>query len=316
MRRFLLAGLLLSCCRPVVAQEAAAWVTQPVGEVEVRRAGEGPWAPLTSDHVSLAVGDEVRTGALSRAVILLRSTDRVQLGAQSRYRVEETTAREGEGLGGTLAALTRNAWNRVIGRSSAVATGAARATDDDAPILERPRYGLVLATRPTVQWLASPSHEGTYHVRLLQDSTGSACLDGPDSGPVVWDVEGVADTTLQYPADQAALHPGAAYSVEVRRQGDAAASDWGCITVATEAEQAELASAWAEIQAQYGTDDTAEITAELVYAALLFDQGYYADALNVLDAAECKQPGDATVARLRAFVYEEAGPPILIDPGP
>ncbi|NNF58595.1 MAG: hypothetical protein HKN04_10165 [Rhodothermaceae bacterium] len=313
MWRFLLAGLLLSGNMPALAQDAAAWLTQPVGEVDVRRAAGGPWIAVDG-HLTLFWGDEVRTQARSRAVILMQGGERIALGPERRYHVEE--GEEERGLGERVAALASGAWTRLFGRDDPVATGAARATDDDAPILERPRYGYVLSPRPTFRWLAAPSHADGYHIRLVPDPTEGDCLDGPGGGVAVWEVDGVADTTLHYPAEYDALLRGAAYRVEVSRQAAPEDVDWGCFIVATETERAELGETWEALQAQYVPEDSLEITAELIYAALLLDEGYYTDALRMLEVADARQPGDATTARLRAYIYEEAGPPILVSPSP
>lgn len=313
MWRFLLAGLLLGGSLPALAQDAAAWLTQPVGQVEVRRADGGPWTAATG-HVTLYWGDEVRTQARSRAVILLQGGERITLGPERRYELDADE--EERGIGERVAALASGAWTRLFGRDDPVATGAARASDDDAPILERPRYGFILSPHPTFRWLAAPSHTDGYHLRVVPDSTEGECLDGPGGGIAVWEVEGVSDTTFHYPADDDDLLPGASYRIEVSRQGAPEAVDWGCVTVATEAQRGAMEDAWEALQTQYAAEDSLEITAELVYAALLLDEGYYADALRVLDLAETRQAGDATAARLRAYIYEEAGPPILIPPSP
>ena len=320
MRTLLLSGLLLLCGLPASAQQALAWLSEARGTVEVRRAGAAAWGAAGAD-LALFAGDRVRTGRLSRAVLVGRGGGRVRLGAEATHTVAAPSGASGRaGRLATVMGMVSGAIANALGRSPAVGTGAARAAGDAAPVLERPRDGLVLSPRPAVHWLASLADSSRYRVQVLRHVTGDACLDGPEGAELVWERAALTDTTLAYPADVPGLLPGAAYVVRVLREADgapapdaAADADWGCLTIATDAARETMEAAACEIRALYPPEDPEEITAEIALAAVLIDNGYYADALRVLDEAEARQPGSPTVRRLRGTVYDEAGPPLLID---
>ncbi|MEM8557790.1 MAG: hypothetical protein AAGG50_08190 [Bacteroidota bacterium] len=315
---------------PVLAQEAIAWLTLATGDVEVRRAATTTWAPADAADTDLFEGDAVRTGRLSRAIVLLANAERVMMSGEETYEValQATPDAEAE-MGKTVASLARGAWNRIVGRSDAMATGAARATDDAPPVLERLRFGYVLSPTPTVRWLAAQP-AASYRVRLSNDTAADPCFAEPSPDATVWARAGLTDTTLAYPTDEAALTPGAHYYVEVHRASpDGALEDgeWGCFTVATDSARAAFEALERGLREQYPPADfgeersegeaseggeSADVTALLLYAAVLLDQQYYTDTLRVLDAVEAGQPGNAAAERLRRFVYEEAGPPALL----
>ncbi|MEM8599830.1 MAG: hypothetical protein AAGF99_07910 [Bacteroidota bacterium] len=314
----------------VAAQEPVAWLTQATGEVTVQRAGTDAWA--LADAVALHVGDAVRTGRLSRATVVLANAERVQLGSSDTYAVGVPTDDRASDVGGTVASLARSAWNRAVGRSDATATGAARPATSTVPaVLERPRFGYVLDPTPTIRWLpAQPDSVAgqpvAYRVRVTHDRGAEPCFDGPVSDDVVWTHTTTANR-LAYPDSEPPLDPGGDYYVEVHAldaEGTAPSDDvWDCFTVATDSTRTMLTALHRSLGEQYPphtetSRDEADAavpdaTADLLYAAVLFDLEFYADALAVLDAIEAAQPGLASVRRLRTYVYEEAGPPGLVD---
>ncbi|MEO1479118.1 MAG: hypothetical protein AAFV01_11130 [Bacteroidota bacterium] len=324
--------LLLGSASAVAAQDPVAWITQTTGDVTMQRAGTDTWAP--ADAVALFAGDVVRTGRLSRATVVLANAERVTLSSGDTYEVGALDDAPSGEVGSTVASLARGAWNRAVGRSSASATGAARPpTGTVPPVLERPRFGYVLDPTPTIQWLtAQPSSIAgqpvAYRVRVTHDRGTEPCFDGPATDDVVW-THTTADTVLVYPSSLPPLAPGGDYYVEVHAldaEGQAPSDDvWDCFTVATDSTRTTLTALRRSLGEQYPPVDAEgregatpdapapDVTAHLLYAAVLFDQAFYADALAVLDAVEAAQPGLASVRRLRTYIYEDAGPPALVD---
>ncbi|MEM6782636.1 MAG: hypothetical protein AAF624_02750 [Bacteroidota bacterium] len=335
--RLSLLVLLFAWAATSAAQEPVAWLTQATGDVTVQRVGTEAWTPAGA--VALHVGDAVRTGRLSRATVVLANAERIQLGSGNTYAVGAPSDERTSDVGGTVASLARSAWNRAVGRSEAIATGAARPATSTVPaVLERPRFGYVLDPTPTIRWLpAQPDsvagHPVTYRVRVTRDHGAEPCFDGPTSNDVVW-THTTATTTLAYPENETPLDPGGDYYVEVHAldaEGTAPVDDvWDCFTIATDSARATLTALRRSLGEQYpphaeadiddvdedetdGDEAVPDATADLLYAAVLLDQAFYADALAVLDAVEAAQPGLASVRRLRTYVYEEAGPPALVD---
>jgi len=82
----LLACLLLTCARPAGADEAAGQVLTVKGQVLLLRAGQQAEARVQDP---LYVADAVETGPDSRAKLFFRDDSVLNLGAQSRVRVQE-----------------------------------------------------------------------------------------------------------------------------------------------------------------------------------------------------------------------------------
>ena len=95
----LLLFVVLLPARPVIAQTAGE-VVSALGTVEVLR--EGRWQPL-DPGASLHAGEVVRTGAGSRAAVLLASGTQIKLNARSQLELKQIAPPPEQGFISTAA---------------------------------------------------------------------------------------------------------------------------------------------------------------------------------------------------------------------
>lgn len=170
---------------------------------------------------------------------------------------------------------------------------------DKPPLLLYPRFCKILSDRPSFTWLSS-SPNTEYQIQLF---------DSNDS--LIWKAAS-KDTVALYPAQRSRLNAGATYQVEIKRQYKNESEDYSDFSIATVAEQQEMAACLQAIQTAYPLGDSNAVTVEVVYAATLIKAEYFSDALLLLQKALKKQPNNRTLRLMMAQIYAQVGPPALI----
>ena len=292
----MIAALMLSGSRGY-AQEtdssvAAIVNVQGRGRIWIKPKNQPQWQANPKTWL-LDEGDSVKTNRQCRATVLYHNGQSVQLGPQKSHRV--TTAKKAS-MRSKFASLL--SW--WLGQEKPLPQGASRGLDKP-PVLLYPRYGKILAERPSFAWLAS-APGASYQIQLFNAN---------DS--LLWKTT-QQDTLLNYPSHAPQLIAGGSYQVAIRRQYKEATEDFGNFSIASPDEKTPMAALAKEIQAAYQSGDPTNVTVDIVHAAALMQAEFFTDAILVLQQALKKQPNNRAIRTMLAQIYDQVGPPILIEP--
>ncbi len=116
--KLVLCGFLLSFCLPVMALDPAARIISTKGIVEIRRSQTADWEIVEKKQVLFA-GDAIRTGANSKAALLMSDETLMQINRNSKLVLREVAQTSGwqrlRGLVKTAISTARSIYNLQVG---------------------------------------------------------------------------------------------------------------------------------------------------------------------------------------------------------
>jgi hypothetical protein len=156
------------------------------------------------------------------------------------------------------------------------------------PTLLTPRETKLLTPTPRFQWVD------------MEEQPRTIKVFGPSA--MLWSLENVAATQLDYPSSAPALRPGDQYSWSVEERGGPA--EWATFTLLSPEESQAIQDQLAEI----GSSDTvSETTVAVVKGSFLISRELYYDAREILLEAAIADPEEPTLHFLLGEVYENTG---------
>lgn len=162
---------------------------------------------------ALATGDRIVVGAGGSLTLFFRDGNVIELGEKSTLTIGGRAAAKGRAAaGGELAGEVYANVNRFATGGSRetglVGVTPMRSSSTSRPLLLEPRRTNLLETRPRLRW------------RAVEGATGYRVVCTADAGEL-WRRD-VADTTLEYPANEKPLAPGTdvSWSVAARTEHD------------------------------------------------------------------------------------------------
>jgi hypothetical protein len=281
----------LALARAAAAADPAAVLTElrpGTGEIQVRRAAEGAWAPALP-LLALRPGDQVRATGPAQAVLVFTGGGvQTVSAANSPFVVPAPRARSGAA---NTQALVAGVVQFLLGQQKEPryeqlsVRGPSIAPRILAPRESRLRPGPVL-----FEWMGGAAFR--YQVKLV----------GPEG--VVWEQDGLPRQPLAYPAIAPPLRPGASYRWTLTAPGQPVQQ--ATFELVTEAEAARIAGALAALQpaALAGYPPT---TATVMRVGLLVQERLYAEARRELLAALAAEPAAPSLRQLLGLVYERTG---------
>lgn len=274
------------------AQEPIAAIVNVHGQVSIKAKPNAPWKP-SGTKIKLCEGYLVKTEKASRATILYFNGQEIRVDPQQTHRVTMKKAKK------PANARISRALKSWLKKKEPLPAGVRRETDTP-PVLLYPRYGKILSSRPSFAWLSS-AFGATYWIRIISDSSR-----------LVWSATS-KDTSLQYSAGASGLPDGRSYRVEIGRVSLEKVEDYGVFVVVPAAERKNIAALQQEIQTRYQSEEPDNLTAPIVYAALLMHEEFFTEALLILRQALEKHPDHSTLRNMLAQLYDQVGPRPPID---
>lgn len=273
-----------------------AWAAQPIayiteiqrtgGDVNVRAAGEQEWTtprPL----LALSAGDQLRVSGQARLVVLYHADARTVTvtAANSPFTVtpEADTRRSDQ-----FRVVASTVAQFFGGKQSAPQLRQA-ATRGDNVVIISPRHTRLLPGPLVFEWDGPETLR--YGVRVF----------GPDG--IVWTQANLPRAPLPYPATAPMLAPGVRYTWEL----EAAGRDRQTTTfeIVTDVEADRIRAALATLDGT--TQGPPRATGAVMQAAVLYEEGLFADARRELEQAAAADPREPTVRFVLGHVYEHIG---------
>jgi hypothetical protein len=280
-----------------------AWSSDPVayiteiqrhgkGAAAVKRMGENATQPAQPLFV-LRRGDEVHVSGDAHVVLLYHAGAGTQTVSRSNspFIVDvPTPARSRDRLQIVIATVGQvflNQQSTPVYRRMAVRSAESLTS---VPVLVSPRRTRLFPGPVRFEWEGGAP--GGYAVRVL----------GPQG--VVWEQKDVRRPGLAYPADATPLVDGTAYTWEVQGANQPAQrTDFELITNA----EARRIRDSLELLQRAAREGYSAGTVPLMRAAVLLDEGLYADARRELQAAAASNRGEPAYHLLLSYIYQRIG---------
>ncbi len=264
--------------------------------IEVSPAGESTWKAIdTTIKYELSEGDRIRTTNDATAVILTQDAREVEILPSSELLLEPALGDAGRSKE-TLATRLKFVLNKTFSRRKPFNPGIRRGVGSDPPVLITPRTGKVLSGDPDFVWLSANPKPDSYTLRVLRES-GDAAIELT-----------IRDTTAHYPSKMDKLVGGVEYQLLLYPTELPKDVERGSFYVATDEEKEEYDTLKEQLQSKYSSG----VSADIILASVLLEDGFYADALAILLDIEKKGSALPLVNYLKSQVYYEAGPMLLI----
>lgn len=296
-------GLTFAAALGVALLCAPAWSSDPVAYItEIQRKGEGTAVVTRSGETQsqpaqpllvLRRGDEVRVSGDVGVVLLYHAGTGTQTVTRSNspFIVQApTVVRTNDRLQvlvATVGQVFLNQQSAPVYRRLSVRGGEAATT---VPVLLSPRSTLIFPGPVTFEWTGGG--QTSYGVRLL----GSQGL--------IWEERDVTRPRVAYPAGAPPLTEGGRYTWEVQTPGQPPQrSDFEVISQADAARIREALDTL-KVAAREGYSPG---TVPLMRAAVLLDEGLYADARRELQAAIESNRAEPAYYSLLGYIYQRIG---------
>ena len=296
LRLFFLFLFLTGWSTNAYSQSVFGWIIEASGVIEVRSAEEETWKVVdTTVEYELSEGDRVRTRSDSKAVVLTLDARELEVLPSSELLMGPE-ARVQRRSNGTLVTRLKFVLEQTFSRRKPFNPGIRRGVGSEPPVLITPRTGKVLSGDPDFVWLTANPKPDSYTLRVLRES-GDAAIELT-----------ISDTTAQYPSKMDKLVGGAEYQILLYPTELPKDVERGSFYVATDEEKEEYNTLKEQLQSQYSSG----VSADIILASVLLEDGFYADALAILLDIEKKGSALPLVNYLKSQVYYEAGPMLLI----
>ena len=291
MRRLiaLVAVVMVALTLTVRAAQPIAYVTEiqrSGGDVQVRASGEQEWTtprPL----LALSAGDQVRVTGQARLVVLYHADARTVTVTAANSPVTITPAPDtlrGEQVRVLTAAVTQFFMTKQNAPQLRQA-----ATRGDNVLIVSPRHTRLLPGPVVFEW--EGPEQLRYGVRVV----------GPEG--TVWTQAGLPRTPLRYPTTAPLLSAGVRYTWELEIPGRGRQST--SFEIVADADAARIRAGLAALDR--ATDGYPRTTVALMQAAVLYEEGLFADARRALEEAASEDPREATVRFVLGHVYDQIG---------
>jgi len=286
----MLAAIALALAAEAWAPEPIAYITEihrkaGTGEVLVHRAIDGAWKP-PQPLLALRAGDQIKVSGDARVVVLFHGAGTTAVSAQtSPFTVKPPASRDKPASPQVAAALTEF----FLGKQSPP-TFKGAVTRSAAPTIVAPRYTRLFPGAVVFEWEGAAGQPCTVRV-----------LGGQG---VLWEQRNVVAEKLAYPASAPALQPGVRYAWELHTAGHPPQRTEFEIIGDSDARRVRDTLAAVE---QTVPASSAPGTFTVMRAAILSEDGLFADARRELEAAERRNPDDPTVPYVLSHVYEHIG---------
>jgi len=276
--------------RPAWAAQPIAYITEiqrTGGDVQVRVAAEQEWKtprPL----LALSAGDQLRVSGQARLVVLYHADGRsvTVTAANSPFTVTvEADARRTE----QARVFANTVAQFFLSKQSAPQLRQA-ATRGDSVLIVSPRHTRLLPGPIVFEWDGPDNLR--YGVRVV----------GPD-GIAVWTQTDLPRAPLSYPTTAPALVPGLRYTWELDAVGRGRQPT--SFEIVTDAEAVRVRGSLAELDR--ATQSYPRATLAVTKAAVLYEEGLFAEARRELEQAAASDPREATVRFVLGHVYEHIG---------
>ena len=274
---------------PAQSDSPTAVLTSCKGPVTIVRSSGGPVAATFG--VSLAEGDEVKTGADAEAEIMFASGNWVQVGANSSMKIK--------GQPGTKAKeqnfeVVQNFLKLKSTEGTSSISGLRGGDKSIMLSAVSPCQTKVRDARPTFAWTAEdPSLE--LNVVVYNESG------------VQWQTTSAGVTSVAYPADAPALVPGVSYSWTLETSDPMVSpplrTTASFFEIIAPADVASLDKDLASIDAK----KPSATSYHLMRASLFFDRGLVSDAITETQAAVAADPDNASLHAILGRLYAETG---------
>jgi len=266
------------------------------GSVTVVRGGEMVKGTF---GMALASGDEVRTGKDSQAEVHFDNGQWVQIGANSSTQIHGTKgalSSSGASMGEKSFEVVQN-FLKLKDSEGTSSLARLRSGEKRAALrADSPMQTKVRENRPTFHWSVSdPSME--LRLTIYSDKGIHWKRDVPKG-----------TTSLEYPADAAALVPGVTYSWVLETTDPLVfpplRSEAAFFEILSDEERQSLDATLAGVDANAKPSDT---TVHVVRASLFFDHGLMDDAIAETTKALAGDPDNAELHAILARLYAETG---------
>ncbi|MCI0450838.1 MAG: hypothetical protein L0Z51_00435 [Candidatus Latescibacteria bacterium] len=274
---------------PAEADSPTAVLTSCKGPVTIVRAQNGPVAATFG--MSLAEGDEVKTGADAEAEIMFASGNWVQVGANSSMRIKgqpgsKPKEQNFEVVQNFLKLKSTEGTSSISGLRSGDKASALRAIS--------PCQTKVRGARPTFAWTAEdPSLELQF---IVYNETG-----------IHWQTTVSGATSVAYPADAPALVPGVSYSWTLETSDPLVSPPLRTAASFFEIIAPKDVAALDTDLAVIEQNKPGVTTYHVMRASIFFDRGLYADAIIETQAAIAIDPENDSLHAILGKLYAETG---------
>ncbi len=289
MKIILLAAVFALFHANASAAEPVAYITEihrGGGEVQVKTGADQIWKtprPL----LGLSAGDQVRVAGEARVVLLYHRGDRTVTvtPTESPFTVQPV---KDSGSAEQVRTIASSVSQFLFGKQEAPALRRA-ASRGDGPVMVSPRHTRVLPGPLVFEW------DGPDHLRY------GVKVVGPDG--IVWTQTGLPRASLRYPTTAPPLAPGVRYTWELQVSGRSPQAT--SFEIVTDAEATRIRALLAGLDRT--TQGYPRTTVAVMQAALLYEEGLFAEARRALEEAAATDPREATVRFVLGHVYEHVG---------
>jgi len=289
----LLATVLALFHATAVAAEPVAYITEihrGGGEAQVKIGADPTWkAPRPL--LGLGAGDQVRVVGDARVVLLYHRGDRAVTVTPSTSPYTVQTVKD-SGVVEQASKIASSVSQFLLGKQEAptLRRAATRGvTRDEGAVMVSPRHTRLMPGPLVFEW--EGPDDLRYRVRVV----------GPDG--VEWSAANLPRAPLAYPSTAPALASGVRHTWELDAPGrDRQATSF---EIVTDTEAARIRAGLAALDA--ATKNYPRTTVAVMQAAMLYEEGLFADARRDLEQAAAADPREATVRFLLGHVYEHVG---------
>ena len=233
-----------------------------------------------------SAGDQIKVSGAARVVVLFHGAGTTAVSAQtSPFTVRPPAVGGKPASPQVTAALTEF----FLGKQSPP-TFKGAVTRSAAPTIVSPRYTRLFPGPPVFEWAGAAGQPCM--VRVI----------GPDGQ--LWEQRDVVAATLAYPSSAPALRSGVRYVWELHSVGHPAQRTE--FEIMGDSDARRVRDALSAIE-QTVPVSSAPSTVTVMRAAILSEDGLFADARRELEAAERRNPDDPTLPYVLAHVYEHLG---------